>query len=341
MKNKFCDGIKRRDFLRVGTLAGGMMSGVGLNLAGYLQLCQAGTLDKAKAKSAIYIRLGGGPTHMDTFDLKPDAPSELRGEFKPISTNVAGIQISEHLPKLAQCADKFTLLRGVSHTLAAHELGTKYMNTGNRPLPSLEFPGFGAVVSKELTTADDLPPFVAIPTTPQVGGYLGIQYGAFNTNNAQRRRSARPIASAAFSLNPASTDALRSRPARKAAALRRHGVPRLRVEDQPAGRLGRVLRSGLQHDQLEASPRSLRHLARVGRGCRAVRQSRFRPELPAGVPAGRVGRALRHRQQQPLGHALEHLPEPQGPGLARARSGPGRLVHHAFRAAACWSPPWS
>ncbi len=93
------------------------------------------------------------------------------------------MQISEHLPKLAQCADKFTLLRGVSHTLAAHELGTKYLNTGNRPLPSLEFPGFGAVISKELTTAEDLPPFVAIPTTPQIGGYLGIQYGAFNTNS--------------------------------------------------------------------------------------------------------------------------------------------------------------
>jgi hypothetical protein len=164
----------------------GLLSGMGLNLASYLRMAQAGELRSSKATSAIYIRLGGGPTHMDTFDLKPDAPSEYRGEFKPINTNVAGMQISEHLPKLAQCADKFTLLRGVSHTLAAHELGTKYMNTGNRPLPSLEFPGFGAVVSKELKTADDLPPFVAIPTTPQIGGYLGIQYGAFMTNNAPR-----------------------------------------------------------------------------------------------------------------------------------------------------------
>ena len=94
---------------------------------------------------------------MDTFDLKPDAPKEFRGEFKPIDTNVPGMQICEHLPKLAQCADKFAILRGVSHSLAAHEFGTKYMNTGNRPLPSLEFPGFGAVVSKELTGASDLP----------------------------------------------------------------------------------------------------------------------------------------------------------------------------------------
>jgi hypothetical protein len=186
MLNNFCDGIKRRDFLRAGVVGSGLMSGLGLNLASYLRMAQAGELGKAKATRAIYIRLGGGPTHMDTFDLKPNASSEYRGEFKPINTNVPGVQISEHLPKLAQCADKFLLLRGVSHTLAAHELGTKYMNTGNRPLPSLEFPGFGAVVSKELKTADDLPPFVAIPTTPQVGGYLGIQYGAFNTNNAPK-----------------------------------------------------------------------------------------------------------------------------------------------------------
>ncbi len=69
-----------------------------------------------------------------------------------------------------RCADKFAILRGVSHTLAAHELGTKYMNTGNRPLPSLEFPGYGAVVTKELPADPDLPPFVAIPNTPPGAG---------------------------------------------------------------------------------------------------------------------------------------------------------------------------
>ena len=87
---------------------------------------------------------------MDTFDLKPDAPAEFRGKFNPIKTNVAGMEISEHLPKLAKCADKFAILRGVSHTLGAHQLGTEYVNTGNRPIPSLEYPGYGAVVTKEL-----------------------------------------------------------------------------------------------------------------------------------------------------------------------------------------------
>src|SRR5690606_17431508 len=102
----------------------------------------------------------GGPSHMDTFDLKPNAPSEYRGEFSPIQTAVPGVEISEHFPKLARCTDKFAILRGVSHTLAAHDLGTRYLITGNRPLPSLEFPGYGAVVAKEMPGSPDLPPFV-------------------------------------------------------------------------------------------------------------------------------------------------------------------------------------
>ena len=110
------------------------------------------------------MRLGGGPSHMDTFDLKPDAPETHRGEFKPIATNVDGVQISEHLPKLAKCADKFAILRGVSHTLAAHELGTLYMTTGNRPIPSLQFPCYGSVVAKEMGGTPELPAFVAVPS---------------------------------------------------------------------------------------------------------------------------------------------------------------------------------
>jgi hypothetical protein len=175
----FCDGIRRRDFLRVGALGG-------FSLATYLKLVEAGQVKNAKGKSAIFINLAGGPTHMDTFDLKPDAPEEYRGEFKPIATKTPGVEIAPLLPKLAQCTDRFAILRGVSHNLAAHEFGTKYMNTGNRPLPSLEFPGYGAVVSKELGGPTDLPWFVAIPNTPQVPGYLGVQYAALNTGATPR-----------------------------------------------------------------------------------------------------------------------------------------------------------
>lgn len=180
-RHSTCDGRTRRDVLKAGVL--GM---TGLNLAGYLRGVAHGDVQPAKAKSAIFISLGGGPTHMDTFDLKPNAPAELRGEFKPIPTNVPGVEFCELLPKLAQCADKFAILRGVSHTLAAHDLGAKYLNTGNRPIPSLEFPGYGAVVSKELPTREDLPAFVAIPNTPQRAGYLGVQYAPLQTNSAPK-----------------------------------------------------------------------------------------------------------------------------------------------------------
>ncbi|MEZ6124621.1 MAG: DUF1501 domain-containing protein [Planctomycetaceae bacterium] len=176
--HRTCDGVGRRDFLRAG-----VAGGAGLTLANYLNMAQADQLNKsAKAKSAIFINLNGGPSHMDTFDLKPDAPDEYRGEFSPIQTNVPGIYISEHLPKLAQVMDKFCILRGVSHSVAAHQLGTEYVNTGNRPLPSLEFPGYGAVISKELDCDPELPKFVAVPRSQQRPGYLGVRYAPMNTS---------------------------------------------------------------------------------------------------------------------------------------------------------------
>lgn len=174
--HKNCDGTTRRDVLKVGALGG-----LGLSLGSFLKLQAANEVRPNAAQSAIFINLAGGPSHLDTFDLKPEGPENIRGEFKPIPTNVAGLQISEYLPKLAQCADLFTVLRGVSHTLAAHELGSEYVNTGNRPLPSLEFPGYGAVVTKEKPGPADLPPYVAVPNTIQKGGYLGVQYAPLTT----------------------------------------------------------------------------------------------------------------------------------------------------------------
>ena len=177
----FCDGIRRRDFLAYGA------AGAGLSLPAFLEKTVIGEVNPAaRGKSAIFVQLAGGPSHIDTFDLKPDAPDANRGEFKPIKTNVGGVEICEHLPKLAQCADKYAILRGVSHTLAAHDLGTKYLNTGNRPLPSLEFPGYGAVIMKELSGDPDLPHFVAVPNTPQSGGYLGPAYGALRTGKTPK-----------------------------------------------------------------------------------------------------------------------------------------------------------
>lgn len=174
--HRTCDGIRRRDFLRVGTLGG-----VGLGLSQYLRWAEAGQVAAGRAAAGIFIDLQGGPSHLDTFDLKPDAPTEFRGPFRPIKTNAAGVEICEHLPKLAQCADKFVILRGVTHTLAAHALGSEYVNTGSRPIPSLEYPSYGAVVTKELQAPSDLPPFVAIPNSNQRPGFLGVQYAPFST----------------------------------------------------------------------------------------------------------------------------------------------------------------
>lgn len=178
MTHRYCDGVSRRDFLQIGALGS-----AGLTLGSYLRMAGADEVQPAQGKSAIFVYLGGGPPHMDTFDLKPDAPAEFRGEFNPIDTNVAGLQVCEHLPQLAKCADKYTVLRGISHTLAGHELGTSYVNTGSRPVPSLIYPGYGSVISRELSGAADLPHFVAIPNTPQRSGYLGVRYAPLQTSS--------------------------------------------------------------------------------------------------------------------------------------------------------------
>ncbi len=175
-----CDGIVRRDMLKVG-VAGTL----GLTLPDFLRLTRAADRS-GKARSVIFIELAGGPSHIDTFDPKPKAPAEIRGKFKPISTRVPGIQISEHLPRLAEQMDKFAILRGVSHTLAAHQLGREYVVTGNRPLPSIEYPGIGSVVVKERPGPANLPGFVALPNTSQRPGFLGVRYAPFSTGATPR-----------------------------------------------------------------------------------------------------------------------------------------------------------
>jgi len=179
-----CDGLRRRDFLKVGAL------GTGLSLAGFLRASAAGEVaPRAKAKAGIFIFLSGGPSHLDTFDPKPEAPAEFRGEFNAIETAVPGVRISEHLPKLAACQDKFAILRGVTHSVAAHELGTEYVNAGSRPLASLEYPGYGAVFARERegSLPVDLPPFVAIPNSPQRPGFLGVKYSPLSTGGTPRK----------------------------------------------------------------------------------------------------------------------------------------------------------
>ncbi len=171
--------LTRRATLKAGSI------GLGLGMAQLTALRSlANATASPKAKRVLFVFLTGGLSQHDSFDMKPDAPAEIRGEFRPIATRSPGLQICEHLPKLAKCADKFAILRGVSHTLAAHRLGSEYVNTGNRPLASLSFPGYGSVVAKETENENpvDLPPVVSVPNANnQSPGFLGIKYAPLNT----------------------------------------------------------------------------------------------------------------------------------------------------------------
>ena len=169
----------RRQVLKVGAL------GPGLSLSQFLRHCAAEQRVDS-GRSAILVFLGGGPSHMDTFDMKPQAPAEYRGQFSPMRTNVPGVEICEHLPRLAKLADKYTLVRGISHSLADHGLGTRYVMTGNLPTPVVNYPLFGSIVSYEMPARDDLPSFVSIDRPVEGPGYLGAEYGPLSTGEKPR-----------------------------------------------------------------------------------------------------------------------------------------------------------
>jgi hypothetical protein len=171
--------ITRRQMLKIGGL------GMGLSLSGYLRAIAENRVP-VQDRSAILVFLKGGPSHQDTFDLKPEAPAEYRGEFRPIPTNVAGVEICEHLPRLARRADQYALVRGISHNLADHGIGTTYLMTGNRPVPTVRYPMYGSVVSKEFRSPPDLPAFVSIDRPVEGPGYLGTEYGPLSTGEKPR-----------------------------------------------------------------------------------------------------------------------------------------------------------
>ncbi len=171
--------LSRRQMLKAGVL------GAGFSLSSFLRL-QAGAGDQDNGRSAILVFLGGGPSHQDTLDLKPNAPAEYRGQFRPIKTPIPGVEICEHLPELARRAGKYAIVRGVTHNLATHGLGTHYVMTGNRPTPVLNYPMFGSVVSHELPARQDLPSFVSIDRPVGGPGYLGPEYGPLSTGDKPR-----------------------------------------------------------------------------------------------------------------------------------------------------------
>ena len=183
----FCDGLVRRDVLRLGTagLCAGMLSGLRPAFAA------SGTSESVNdtGVSVIYLFLKGGLSTIDTWDLKPQAPAEFRGDFNPISTNVPGIEIGDGLPKLAQQADKFALLRGFGHRNSDHGPADHYMLTGYFPAagfnpsltPNNQRPSFGSIIARKFAPlgqareSSSVPPYVCLPQTPNSSGaaYLG------------------------------------------------------------------------------------------------------------------------------------------------------------------------
>jgi hypothetical protein len=178
-KQSFCDGVSRRNFLKIGAF------GTGLTLADMLRLQSRadGTASRLSTKSAIMIYLPGGPSHLDMYDLKPDAPAEFRGEFRPIASNVPGVRICEHFPMQARIWDKLACIRSI---VSVDEHSDSLVMTGysQRENMTANHPSFGSVVSRLRGQSANVPPFVSMRgmTRGTEPGFLGISHRPFTPN---------------------------------------------------------------------------------------------------------------------------------------------------------------
>lgn len=183
-----CDGFSRRDFLHAGAL-----SLLGLSLPQFLSLKAQGAAPSDRDMNCIMLFLLGGPSQLDTWDMKPGAPREIRGPYKPIKTNVPGIEISEIFPRMAKHADKFSIVRSVYHTATAvHDTGHQMMQTGRLFGAGIEHPHIGSVLAKLKEPKGDVPAHVLMPRPMgptggnlphgQTAGYLGKMYDPFVLN---------------------------------------------------------------------------------------------------------------------------------------------------------------
>jgi hypothetical protein len=180
-----CDRQRRRDFLRIGS------AGLFGSVWGLPQLF-ANSADSASEMSLVVVFLKGGLSTIDTWDMKPEAPVEFRGEFRPIATNVPGIQIGEHLPLVAQQMDKFAIIRSFGHRNSNHGPADHYMLTGYHPLPGFnagltpnnQRPAHGAIIARKLGPRRSMPPYVCLPDMHPSGGsaYLGPAAAPFVVN---------------------------------------------------------------------------------------------------------------------------------------------------------------
>lgn len=184
--------LGRRGFLRAGALALG-----GLTLGDVLRLrAESPAASQPRQKSVIMIFLSGGPSHLDMYDMKPDAPREYRGEFSPIQTNVAGMEICELMPMQAKIADKFAILRGAQlanlHTANAFYSGYAWQQSPRASVPGeAQRPALGSVVSRLRDGGSAIPPYVSLENQPdwERAYYLGVEHEPFRLGGANSRES--------------------------------------------------------------------------------------------------------------------------------------------------------
>ena len=207
-----CDGFARRDFIHLG-----LLTSFGLTLGQAFRLQASAGLSKAPAKSCILIWLDGGPSHIDSFDPKPDAPGEIRSPFKSIPTTLPGVHLCEHLPKTAQVLSDVALIRSITHELGNHDTGSRFMLTGHRPTPAIRHPSLGSLMAHQARKSPAMPSYIAIPDDRVGGdsnaagpGYLRGAFSAFNVGRDPTRvRDLHPPESVNFSRSDSRRDMLR------------------------------------------------------------------------------------------------------------------------------------
>jgi len=197
-QHAFCNGWSRRDFIRVGALAP-----FGLSLGQLLSAKAAGArgstppatppsgahAPRARAKSVLLVYLGGGISHHDSFDLKPDALEEIRGRYKSIPSDVTGLGVCELLPKMARTMSKVALIRSQQHGNDHHETATNWVLSGKFGTPFGDHPAMGAIVAHETGFAGKVPPYVAVPRNPSFtwelgrSAWLGGRYESFKAGD--------------------------------------------------------------------------------------------------------------------------------------------------------------
>jgi hypothetical protein len=195
---RHCDGLTRREMLRAGAIG---LGGLSLPTLFRIQEASASSTKKARARSVIVLFLSGGPSQLDTFDLKPDAPAEIRGTFRPVATTVPGIRICEHLPRLARHADRYAIIRSMAHDDANHPAASYMMVVGspigrkapqNVTMSREDRPHPGSAAAKLLGARSGVPAFVMVPEAispvgperpGQHAGFLGAAYDPYRVNS--------------------------------------------------------------------------------------------------------------------------------------------------------------